>query len=252
MKDEIVLVTGASSGIGEASARRFAAAGARVVVAARRLDRLKALAEELGPRVLPLELDVMDQEAVARALSSLPPEFSALTVLVNNAGAAHGMSKAYEAPLEDWEQMVDLNIKGLLYVTHAVLPGFVERDRGLIINLGSVAGRWPYPGNHVYGATKAFVSQLSINLRTDLIGKRVRVTSIEPGMVKTDFSKVRFAGDEARAAAVYQGMEALTPEDIAESIFWVASLPPHVNINNIEVMPTMQAVAGFTFHRNGQ
>jgi 3-hydroxy acid dehydrogenase/malonic semialdehyde reductase len=244
-----VLVTGASSGFGAAIARRFAADGARVVVAARRGDRIAALAAELGDRALALELDVRDREAVEFAIANLPAAFAELDVLVNNAGLAKGLEPAQRADVDDWDQMVDTNCKGLMYVTRAVLPGMVARDRGHIINLGSVAGTYPYPGGNVYGATKAFVEQLSLNLRADLAGKRVRVTSIEPGMVETEFSVVRFKGDEARAQAVYQGFPPLRAEDVAETIHFCASLPEHVNVNRLELMSVMQSFAGFSVKR---
>jgi 3-hydroxy acid dehydrogenase/malonic semialdehyde reductase len=249
MQQDIVLVTGASSGIGEAVVRGFVDRGARVVLAARRLDKLEQLVAELGTRTHAVRLDVTVPESVQTMMQALPSEFAEVSVLVNNAGAAFGLDKAQTAKLDDWNQMVDLNIKGLLAVTHAVLPGMVERNRGHILNMGSVAGSWPYPGSHVYGATKAFVEQFSLNLRTDLNGTRIRVTNIEPGMVQTSFSSVRFGGDQAKADAVYAGMEPLTAKDIAETILWASSLPPHVNINRIEIMPVAQALAGFVVDR---
>jgi 3-hydroxy acid dehydrogenase/malonic semialdehyde reductase len=245
----IVLVTGASSGFGAAIARRFAAGGAHVVLAARRVDRLEALAAELAVPSLVLPLDVRDRAAVARAIAGLPAEFAAIDVLVNNAGGAIGLEPAVEAHLDDWEAMVDTNCKGLMYVTRAVLPGMVARDRGHVVNLGSVAGTYPYPGGSVYGASKAFVEQFSLNLRADLLGKRVRVTNVEPGMAETEFSLVRFKGDEARARAVYQGMPPLTAADVAEAVFWCATLPAHVNVNRLELMSVMQSFAGFAVKR---
>ncbi len=243
-----VLVTGASSGIGEAIARRFAHNGARVVLAARRRDKLNALLGELPGDHLAVTLDVRDRAAVERAVSELPFD---IDVLVNNAGLALGMEPAHAANLDDWEQMVDVNVKGLLYVTRALLPGMVARDRGHVINLGSVAASYPYPGGNVYGATKAFVKQLSLNLRADLFGTRVRVTDIEPGMVaETEFSLVRFRGDEERTRKVYEGVEPLRPEDIADLVHYAASLPPHVNINRLEVMPVMQAFSPFAVKRS--
>lgn len=243
-----VLVTGASSGIGAATARRFAKQGDRVILAARRTDRLDALSHEIGA-AHSMSLDVSDRAAVERAIADLPPECAAIDVLVNNAGLALGLAPAHEASLEDWEQMVDVNVKGLLYVTRAVLPGMVARDRGHVINLGSVAGSYPYPGGNAYGGTKAFVKQFSLNLRADLFGRRIRVTDIEPGMVETEFSLVRFHGDEERAAKVYQGVEVLSPDDVAESIFWCASQPAHVNVNRLELMPTMQSFSPFAVKR---
>src|SRR3984957_16130558 len=241
-----VFVTGASSGFGVAVARRFAADGARVVVAARRTERVRELPAELGPQVLPLALDVRDQDAVAAAVAGLPEEFGAIDVLVNNAGLALGLKPAQEAELDDWEQMIDTNCKGLVYCTRAVLPGMVARGRGHVINLGSVAGTYPYPGGNVYGATKAFVHQFSLNLRSDLHGTGVRVTCIEPGMCSgTEFSEVRFGGDRDKAATVYAGTRSLTADDIADAILWATSLPEHVNVNVIELMPVGQSFAPF-------
>ncbi len=244
-----VFVTGASSGFGAAVARRFAAAGARVVAAARRADRLRELAAELGPRLLPVTLDVRDRAAVAGAVAGLPEEFARVDVLVNNAGLALGLEPAQDADLDDWEQMIDTNCKGLVYCTRAILPGMVARRRGHVINLGSVAGTYPYPGGNVYGGTKAFVHQFSLNLRSDLHGTGVRVTCVEPGMADTEFSTVRFGGDRARADAVYAGMQPMTADDIAESVYWAATLPQHVNVNTIELMATAQSFAPFQVAR---
>ena len=245
-----VFITGASSGFGAAIARRFAAAGARVVAAARRSDRLEDLAAELGPRLLPVILDVRDRAAVARVAGDLPAEFAEIDVLVNNAGAALGLSPAQDADLDDWEQMIDTNCKGLAYCTRAILPGMVARRRGHVINLGSVAGTYPYPGGNAYGGTKAFVHQFSLNLRSDLHGTGVRVTCVEPGMADTEFSTVRFSGDQAKADAVYSGMQPLTADDIAESVYWAATLPSHVNVNTIELMPVAQSFAPFQVARD--
>jgi len=250
-KPGTVFVTGASSGFGTAVARRFAADGARVVVAARRADRVRELAAELGPQVLPLTLDVRDRAAVAAAVEALPPEFAAIDLLVNNAGLALGLNPAQDADLDDWDQMIDTNCKGLVYCARAILPGMVARGRGHVINLGSVAGSYPYPGGNVYGGTKAFVHEFSLNLRSDLHGTGVRVTCVEPGMADTEFSLTRFSGDTAKADAVYAGMQPLTPDDIAESIYWAATLPPHVNVNTIELMPTAQSFAPFQVAREG-
>ena len=245
-----VLVTGASAGFGVAIARRFVTAGARVVVCARRGDRLAALTAELGAGVHALELDVRDRAAVERAIAALPSPFAEIDVLVNNAGLAKGLEPAQRANLDDWDQMVDTNCKGLVYATHAVLPGMVARGRGHVINLGSVAGSYPYPGGNVYGASKAFVHQFSLNLRSDLHGTGVRVTCVEPGLSSgTEFSNVRFGGDDARARAVYAGVDALTPDDIAETVHWVASLPAHVIVNTIELMSVAQSFAPFQIHR---
>jgi 3-hydroxy acid dehydrogenase/malonic semialdehyde reductase len=246
----IVFVTGASAGFGAAIARRFIADGARVVATARRLDRLHALREELGPKLLPIELDVRDNAAVERAVAALPAEFAEIDLLVNNAGLALGLQPAHKTDLADWERMVDTNIKGLMYCTRAVLPGMVARDRGHVVNLGSVAGEWPYPGGNVYGGTKAFVRQFSLNLKADLIGTQVRVSEIEPGMAESEFSLVRFGGDAEKAKAVYAGMQPLTPEDIADTVHWIVSRPAHVNINTISLMPTCQAFSPFAVKRS--
>jgi 3-hydroxy acid dehydrogenase/malonic semialdehyde reductase len=248
-----VLVTGASSGFGAEIARRFARAGHRVVAAGRRVDRLQALRTELGDeRLFVLPLDVRDQEAVARAIGGLPPDVAAVDLLVNNAGLALGLEPAHEASLDDWNRMVDTNVKGLMAVTRAVLPGMVARNRGHVVNLGSTAASWPYAGANVYGATKAFVHQLSLNLRADLAGTRVRVTVVEPGLVGgTEFSNVRFHGDDARAAQVYAGADPLTAEDVAETVFWVATRPERVNINVVEMMPVGQSFAGLSVSRSG-
>jgi NADP-dependent 3-hydroxy acid dehydrogenase YdfG len=244
-----VFVSGASSGIGEAVARRFASAGARLILAARRMDRLGALAAGLGAPAHPIRLDVRDRAAVFQAVAELPADFAAVDVLVNNAGGAIGLEPAQEADLDDWDAMVDTNCKGLMYLIRALLPGMVARDKGHVINLGSVAGTYPYPGGNVYGGTKAFVEQLSLNLRADLAGKRVRVTNIEPGMAETEFSLVRFKGDEARARSVYQGFPPLRAEDVAEAVYWCATLPEHVNVNRLELMSVMQSFAGFSVKR---
>ena len=248
-KPEVVFVTGASSGFGRATARRFATAGARVVATARRAERLADLAAELGPLVLPVTLDVRDRVAVSDVVNRLPAEFAEIDVLVNNAGLALGLNPAQEADLDDWEQMIDTNCKGLTYCTRAILPGMVARRRGHVINLGSIAGTYPYPGGNAYGGSKAFVHQFSLDLRSDLHGTGIRVTCIEPGMADTEFSTVRFSGDKAEADAVYSGMQPLTAGDIAESVYWAATLPPHVNVNRIELMPVAQSFAPFQVAR---
>lgn len=245
-----VLVTGASSGIGAAIARRFAKDGARLVLAARRRERLQHLARELAVDNFVLELDVRDRHAVAKAIADLPSGFSDIDVLINSAGLALGLEPAYEASLDDWDEMIDANCKGLTYVTRAVLPGMVARDRGHVINIGSVAGEYPYPGGNVYGATKAFVQQFSLNLRADLLGKRVRVTDIEPGMCESEFSLVRYKGDSSKASAVYQGVQPLSPDDVAEAVHWCATLPANVNVNRLELMPVMQAFSPFAVKRS--
>ncbi len=246
----IVLVTGATAGFGRAIAQKFAAGGARIIAAGRREERLSSLRDELGQDVvLPLTLDVRDRAAVTAAIEALPAEWSAIDVCVNNAGLALGLGGAQEASLDDWDRMVDTNIKGLMYVTRAVLPGMVARNRGHVINIGSTAGEFPYPGGNVYGASKAFVRQFSLNLRADLLGTKVRVTDIEPGLVGgTEFSNIRF-GDDAKAAAVYAGTEPLLPDDIAEAVHWAATLPPRVNINTLQMMPVVQAFGPLKVHK---
>lgn len=246
----IVFVTGASAGFGAAIARKFVQAGHRVIATARRQDRLEALAAELGDALLPLELDVRDRAAVEALPAALPPEFAAVDVLVNNAGLALGLEPAQRASLDDWQTMIDTNCTGLVQVTRALLPGMVERNRGHVFNLGSVAGSWPYAGGNVYGATKAFVRQFSLNLRADLAGTALRVTDVEPGLCGgTEFSNVRFHGDDEKAAKVYQDVQALTAEDIADTVHWIATRPAHVNVNTIELMPVAQSFAGLTIHR---
>lgn len=244
-----VIVTGATSGIGFATAQAFLAAGARVITTGRRADKLQELSEAHPGKVLPLTLDITDREAVDKAFAALPAPFDAPELLVNNAGLALGLERADQASLEDWEIMVDTNIKGVLYATRALLPGMVARGRGHIINIGSIAGSYPYPGGNVYGATKAFLKQFSLNLKADLIGTPIRVTNIEPGMVETDFSKVRFKGDSERAESVYADTQPLVAEDIAHTVFWAASLPSHVNINRLEIMPVSQAPAALSVNR---
>ena len=237
-----IFITGATSGFGEATARRLVRDGHRVIAAGRRAERLQRLRDELGDAVLPFVLDVTDAAAVAALPGSLPEAWRTVDVLVNNAGLALGLEPAHKADLVQWDQMVATNVVGLMHLTRALLPGMVERDSGHVVNLGSIAGRYPYPGGHVYGGTKAFVEQFSINLKADLVGTFVRVTTIEPGLCGgTEFSSVRFGGDAAKAAAVYQGTQPLTADDIAETIAWVVGLPRHVNINRVEMMPTCQA-----------
>ncbi|MDR5732746.1 SDR family NAD(P)-dependent oxidoreductase [Caballeronia sp. LZ025] len=246
----IVFVTGASAGFGAAIARAFVKGGHRVIAAARRKERLVALSEELGDAVLPIELDVRDGDAVKNAVASLPEAFARIDVLVNNAGLALGLEPAQRAKLDDWQNMIDTNCAGLVAVTHAVLPGMVERNRGHVFNIGSVAATYPYPGGNVYGATKAFVRQFSLNLRADLAGTALRVTDIEPGLCGgTEFSNVRFKGDDDKAAAVYKDVQPLTAEDIADSIYWIATRPAHVNINAIELMPVAQTFGPLQIHR---
>lgn len=248
----IVLVTGASSGFGAAIAQRFVRQGHRVIAAARRVERLNALGKDLGSGLLPVALDVTDKTSIDRMLAALPAEWQAIDVLVNNAGLALGLEPAQAAHLQDWENMIATNCQGLVWMTRALLPRMVERGHGHVINIGSVAGSYPYPGGNVYGATKAFVEQFTLNLRADLVGTGVKATNIAPGMSGgTEFSNVRFKGDDAAAAKVYEGTQPLTADDIAEAAYWVATLPAHVNINQIEMMPICQGFSPFTIKRHG-
>ncbi|MGI8416581.1 MAG: SDR family NAD(P)-dependent oxidoreductase [Nakamurella sp.] len=245
-----VFVTGASAGFGASIARRFAADGWSVVAVARRADRLAQLADDLGSAVHTAELDVRDAAAVEATIAGLPAGFTDIDVLVNNAGLAKGMSPAQESELADWDAMIQTNCTALVHVTRAVLPGMVQRGRGHVINLGSTAGTYPYPGGNVYGATKAFVHQFSLNLRSDLQGTGVRVSCIEPGLSGgTEFSVVRFDGDQRKVDAVYTDVDPLTADDVAESVHWAASLPPHVNINVIEMMPVAQSSGPLQVYR---
>ncbi|MES2934979.1 MAG: SDR family NAD(P)-dependent oxidoreductase [Pseudomonadota bacterium] len=247
----IVFITGASAGFGAEMARKFVRHGHKVIATARRQDRLTALSTELGAALHPLMMDVTDKNSIDAALSILAPEWQAIDVLINNAGLALGTEPAHQASLDEWETMIDTNCKGLVTMTRAVLPAMVQRGSGLIINLGSVAGAYPYPGGNVYGASKAFVEQFTLNLRADLVGTGVRATNIAPGLCGgTEFSSIRMRGNEAAAAKVYEGTVPLTAADIAETAYWVASLPPHVNINSIELMPTCQGFSPFAIKRN--
>lgn len=247
----IVLVTGATAGFGTAIARKFIADGSRVIGTGRRQDRLEALQKELGKETfLPLTFDVGKREEAERALGSLSGEWAGVDVLVNNAGGAIGLDPAQGAHLEDWDAMVDANCKGVMYCTRLLLPGMIERGRGHIINIGSTAGEWPYPGGNVYCAAKAFVRQFSLAVRADVVGTGVRVTDVEPGLAGgTEFSQVRFKGDEKKAAAVYQGTQPLTAEDVAETVHWVATRPRHVNVNTIQIMPECQALGPLVVKR---
>lgn len=244
-----ILITGASSGFGEAAARLLAQDGHRLILVARRQERLEELKRTLPDNVYTATVDITDKAQVEQLFASLPDEFRTIDVLVNNAGLALGMSPAQESSIEDWEQMVDTNIKGLLYVTRPVLDAMKTHGSGLIINIGSVAGHLPYPGGNVYGATKAFVRQFSRNLRADLLGTDIKVTSIEPGMAETEFSNVRFKGDDQKAEAVYTGTRSLRAEDIANTIAWVINQPARVNIDNIEIMPIDQTYGGPAINR---
>lgn len=245
-----VFVTGATSGFGEATARRFLAEGSRVIATGRRADRLEALASDGGAeRLHVLAFDVRRRAAVEAAVASLPPEFAAVNVVVANAGLALGLEPGWEAKLDDWATMIDTNVSGLVYTVRALLPGMVERNEGHVVTLGSIAGDYPYPGAAVYAGTKAFVKQFSLALYADLHGKNVRATNIEPGLAETEFSIVRFKGDTDRAGQMYADTLYMTGEDIAESIFWACTLPRHLNINRIQMMPVSQTFAASRIHR---
>ena len=242
-----VLITGASAGFGKALAERLVANGHRVIGCARRLDKLNALADTLGEAFLPVVMDVSDTTSIPQIIADLPADFKQIDVLVNNAGLALGTEPAHQASLDDWMRMIDTNVKGLMALTHAVLPAMVARDSGYIINVGSIAGSWPYFGGNVYGATKAFVKQFSLNLRADLIGTQVRVTNLEPGNVAgTEFSNVRYHGDDDKAAQVYDGFKTMTGDDIGDILLWLIESPAHINVNRLEVMPVAQTYNGLT------
>jgi 3-hydroxy acid dehydrogenase/malonic semialdehyde reductase len=244
------LVTGASSGIGLACAERFVRDGATVVAVARRADRLDALASRLGPRLVPLPLDVTDRAAVTRAFTESLQPVPPLDILVNAAGLALGLEPVHRTSIDDWDRMIETNCRALVFATRLALPGMVARGRGHVVNIGSVAGSYPYPGGNVYGATKAFVRQFSLAIRSDLLGTPVRVTSVEPGMCDTEFSTVRFAGDREKAGKVYAGMTPLSAADVADAVAWCVSRPAHVNVNSIELMPVRQAFGPFAVHRD--
>lgn len=254
MKGKVVFITGASSGIGVACAKAFAGLGARLLLAARRLDRLevlqKQLSQESEAEVYTVRLDVRSRDHVRQVIASLPEEWGAIDVLVNNAGLSRGLDKLQEADIDDWEEMIDTNVKGLLYVSRAVIPGMVKRGRGHVINIGSIAGHEVYPGGSVYCASKHAVKAITKGLKLDLLGTPVRVTSVDPGMVKTEFSLVRFHGDQERAEKVYQGLTPLSPDDVADAVVYSATRPPHVNINQIILMPTAQASATLAHRKN--
>jgi len=252
--EHTALITGATAGFGEATARHFLAHGHQVIALGRRVERLEALKASLPvdqqEKLLILVADVCDSKTVDELAATLPSPFSRVTILVNNAGLALGLEPAHKASISDWDRMIDTNVKGLVHMTRAFLPAMVERKLGHVINVGSVAGSYAYPGSNVYGATKAFVRQFSLNLRADLIGTPIRVTCIEPGLSSgTEYSNVRFKGDDTKAEKVYEGVKALSAEDIAEAIYWSSTLPPHVNINVLELMPVQQSFAGTTLYR---
>jgi 3-hydroxy acid dehydrogenase / malonic semialdehyde reductase len=254
LENQIVLITGASSGIGTACAKVFAGAGARLILAARRLERLQQLADnlnkEFGTATHLLQLDVRDRSAVESAIANLPADWSNIDILINNAGLSRGLDKLHEGDFHDWEEMIDTNIKGLLYLSRYVVPGMVKRDRGHVVNIGSIAGHQTYPGGNVYCATKAAVKAISEGLKQDLLGTPVRVTSVDPGMVETEFSEVRFHGDTERAKRVYQDVNPLTPDDIADVILFCTTRSPHVNINEVILMPVDQASATLVHRHN--
>ena len=247
LKDKIVLITGASSGIGASCAQVFAQAGANLILTARRIDRLEALAQQLrgefGISVYPVQLDVRDRDRVELVFQSLPPEWTDIEILINNAGLSRGMEKLHEGSIEDWEEMIDANLKGLLYVSRAIVPGLVSRGKGHIVNIGSIAGRHAYPGGNVYCASKAGVRAISQGLKLDLLGTPIRVSEIDPGLVETEFSVVRFHGDEERAKTVYDGLTPLTPDDVADVVFFCTTRPARVNISEVLLVPTDQATA---------
>ncbi|ARD62003.1 NAD(P)-dependent oxidoreductase [Kosakonia radicincitans DSM 16656] len=250
---KVVFITGATSGFGEAAAQVFADAGWSLVLSGRRLARLESLKDRLQGKVPVhiIELDVRDKDAVKSSVASLPAEFADITALINNAGLALSPQPAQRVDLEDWQTMIDTNVTGLVNVTHALLPTLIQHGAGAsIINIGSIAGQWPYPGSHVYGATKAFVKQFSYNLRCDLLGTGVRVTDLAPGIAETEFTLVRTKGDQAASDNLYRGTTPLTAQDIAEQMFYIATLPDHMNINRVEVMPVRQAWQPFAIDRD--
>ena len=250
MHAKTVLITGATSGFGAAAVDRFVGGGWRVIATGRRADRLQALVQRHGSdKVQALAFDMRDEAAMRAAIVGLPPEFAGIDLLLNNAGLALGTAPAQQADLRQWKQMIDTNVTALVTITHLLLPALIER-RGAIVNISSTAGTYPYKGGNVYGGSKAFVSQFSQNLRTDLHGTGVRVTSIEPGMAQTEFTRVRTGGDQHASDQLYAGAHPITAADIAESVWWVATLPPHLNINRLEVMPVSQSAAGLQVHRD--
>jgi len=249
-KPDIVLITGATGDFGKAFAKRFAAIGSKLVLHGRDPKKLDELIK-LYPQSIGIAFDMTDKAAMKTALQNLPASHKNIDLLVNNAGGAVGLDKAQDADPEDWDKMIDVNVKSLAYITNLVVKGMAERKKGHIINIGSTAGNYAYAGGNVYGAAKAFVKQFSLNLRADLIGTNIRVTNVEPGQAETQFSLIRFKGDAEKAAKVYAGTKSLTPDDVAETVFWAATLPPHFNVNRVEIMPTCQSFAGLTVERHG-
>lgn len=247
-RPDIVLITGATGDFGKAFAARFAAIGSKLVLHGRDARKVEALCAQY-PNARGIVFDMADKEAMRAALAALPDDFKNIDLLVNNAGLALGLDKAYEADPDDWERMIDIDVKGLSLITNIIVRGMADRQKGHIVNIGSTAGNYAYAGGNVYGAAKAFVKQFSLNLRADLTGTNIRVTNIEPGQVETQFSTVRFKGDEARAKSVYAGTQSLTAADVAEAVFWAATLPAHVNVNRLEIMPTCQSFAGLSVER---
>ncbi len=240
-----ILITGASSGFGLEASRLFIQHGHTVIGLARRHDRLMTLKAELGDNFYPLTADMQDLASIKQGIENLPEPFDQIDVLINNAGLALNLSPAFEADFADWQTMIDVNIRGLSYITHLILPQMVERNDGYIINVSSTAGTYPYYGSNIYGPTKAFITSFSLNLRADLVGKNIRVTNVEPGLCgETEFSNVRFKGDDAKAEAVYADVDAVTGKEIADILYWLTTQPKHLNVNRIEIMPTMQTFAG--------
>ncbi len=250
LKNHVIFITGATSGFGKACAELLASYGAKLILTGRRYEKLKELQQQLGAEQVHIAaMDVTQQDAVQNVISDLPEDFKNVTVLINNAGLALGLNLAQNCDLNDWQQMIDTNIKGVLNCTHAILPTMIENNNGYIINIGSIAGSYSYPGGNVYGATKAFVKQFSLNLRADLFGTPIRITNIEPGLAETEFSVVRFKGDAEKAKKLYEGTVPIIAQDIAETVLWCISRPPHININRIEVMPTCQSFSMFAIDR---
>ena len=249
----IVLITGATSGFGMSCAKLFSKKGYKTILIGRRKDRLTKLSKKLGvKRNLPIQLDVRDKKNVFQTIEDLPNDFRKITILINNAGLAWGLEPAHKVDIKKWETMIDTNCKGLVYITRAVLPGLIKRNKGHIVNIGSVAGSYPYEGGNVYGGTKAFVKQFSLGLKSDLLGTKVKITNIEPGMANTEFSLVRFSGNKKKANDVYKKMTPLNGKDIAETILWSVNRPSHVNINRIEIMPLQQGFNFFAISRTGK